>query len=143
MTLTVSAPQGAHFEFDEVRTAKGTQSLGDKPLLVWDDLEAARATYGDDGIKSIMDGTSLRVSFQSLSRRLAIAGKSDDEIAQAQVSFRPGNRSGGASTPVSRARNAAAKAAETLGDKSDVLTALLEKINRGELSLDDVEAMAN
>lgn len=142
MTLTVTAPEGAHFDYDEVKTARGTQSLGEKPLLVWDNVESARATYGDEGLAAILDGTSLRVSFQSIARRLAIAGKTDDEIAQAQISFRPGKRVGGASTPVSRSRRAAGDAAEKLGDKGDLVAAFLEKVARGEITEEDLAALA-
>ena len=141
MTLTVTAPDGAHFDFDELKTARGSQSLGELPILVWDDLEKARAVYGDDGIVAIIDGTSLRVSFQAAARRLALAGKSADEIAQAQISFRPGKRQGGASTPVSRARRAAGDAAEKLGDKADLVSMLLEKIASGQISDEDVAAL--
>lgn len=141
MTLTIAAPEGAHFEMEEVKTAKGTQSLGEVPILVWDTLDGARAQYGDEGITDMLDGTSARVSFQSIARRFKAAGKSSDEIAAAQVAFRPGKRVGGVSTPVSRARNAAGRAAERVGD-SDALTALLEKIASGALSMDDINALA-
>lgn len=140
--LTVSAPQGAHFESEEVRTAKGTQSLGEHPILVWDSLDAARAFYGDEGIKDILDGTSLRVSFQSIARRMTIAKKSDDEIAKAQVDFRPGKRQGGVSTPTSRAKSAAGRAADKLGDKADLVSALLDRIAKGDISDADLEALA-
>lgn len=141
MSLSVQAPQGAHFEFDEVKTAKGTQSLGEKPVLVWDDVEAARSQYGDEGIRDILDGTSCRVSFQAIARRMALAGKTDDEIANAQIAFRPGKRVGGVSTPVSRAKRAAGEAAEKLGDRSDLVTALLEKIARNEITEDDLASL--
>jgi len=139
--LATAAPSGAHFSYEEVKTNKGTESLGDVPLLVWDDLDACVAFYGEDGIKQILDGTSLRVSFQGMGRRMRAAGKSDDEIAQAQVGFRPGKRQAGASTPASRAGRAAKSAADALGDKADVLTALMKKIAAGELSSDEIEAL--
>ncbi len=144
MPTTVQAPEGAHFDYDEVKTAKGTQSLGAHPLLVWDNLDAARAFYGDEGIKDILDGTSLRVSFQSIARRMTLAKKTDDDIANAQVAFRPGKRQGGVSTPVSRARNAAGKAAEKVGEaNADLVSQLLEKVARGEISTEDLAALAN
>lgn len=141
MPLTVQAPAGSHFEFEEVATARGTQSLGEKPLLVWDSVPAATEFYGEEGIEAILDGTSLRVSFQSVARRMAIAGKSDDEIAATQVAFRPGKRVGGASTPVSRAKRAAGAAAEKLGDKADQLSALMDKIASGEISEEDLASL--
>lgn len=140
-TLSVTAPEGAHFEFEEVKTAKGTVSLGEVPILVWDSIDAARAYYTDEGIKNILDGTSLRVSFQSIGRRMKAAKKADDEIAKAQVDFRPGTRQGGVSTPVSRARNTAAKAAEKL-QNGDVLSAFLEKVASGAISEEDLQALA-
>lgn len=141
MSLTVAAPAGSHFEFEEVATARGTQTLGEKPLLVWDSVDAAREFYGDEGLTAILDGTSLRVSFQSIARRMAIANKTDDEIATAQVAFRPGKRVGGVSTPVSRAKRSAGAAAEKLGDKADQLSALLEKIASGEISEEDLASL--
>jgi hypothetical protein len=141
-SLTVEAPSGSHFESEEVRTAKGTQSLGEHPILVWDNLDAARAYYGDEGVKDILDGTSLRVSFQSIARRMTIAKKTDDEIAKAQIDFRPGKRQGGVSTPVSRAKRVAGEAAEKLGEKGDLVSAFLERVARGEISDADLEALS-
>lgn len=133
-TLTLEAPDGASFEMEPVRTKGGDQSLGDVPILVWNNLDRAREHYGDEGIVTILDGTSLRVSFQSISRRHALASKTFDECAQAQINFKPGKRVVGESTPVSRARSAAGKAANRLGDKADNITSLLERIARGEIS---------
>ena len=141
MPLTVAAPTGAHFEMEEVATAKGAKSLGEHPLLVWDDLSLAIAQYGDEGIRDILDGTSLRVSFQSIARRMAIAGKTDDEIATAQVAFRPGKRVGGVSTPASRAKRAAGTAAEKVSNP-DLITQLLEKGAKGEITEEDLAALA-
>ncbi len=131
MSLTISAPVGAEFVFEEVKTAKGTQSLGEVPILVWHDLDAAIAHYGAEGITRVLDGTSLRVSFQAIARRGAEKGKTSDEIGQAQVDFRPGNRATAVSTPVSRAKRAAGAAAEKVG--GDTVEALLAKIASGEI----------
>ena len=143
MPLTVPAPTGAHFEFEEVRTAKGTKSLGEVPILVWDDVDAMIAHYGKEGIKDMADGTSFRVSFQSIGRRLrSLEGdkaKTDDQIAQAQIDFRPGKRQGGASTPTSRAKRAAVAAADKVN--GDAVAALLEQIASGKLSESDVNAL--
>lgn len=138
--LTVTAPDGAHFEFDEVKTARGEKSLGEVPILVWDDLEKAAEFYGVDSILAILDGTSLRVSFQGIARRMAVGEKTADDIAKAQVEFRPGKRQVGASTPESRARRAAAAAVEKSGN-ADAITALLQKIAAGEISADDLQAL--
>jgi hypothetical protein len=139
--LTVAAPQGAHFEFEEVRTNKGTESLGLQPILVWDDLDAARQTYGDQGVLDVLDGTSVRVSMQSIARRGAMAKKTGDQIAEMQIAFKPGKRAGGASTPVSRAQRAAKGAAEKLGDGADTISALLEKIASGEISAETLKGL--
>lgn len=137
--LTVTAPDGASFTFDEVKTAKGTKSLGEVPLMVWADASKALAFYGAEGISNILDGTSLRVSFQSIARRYKAANKTDDEIAKAQADFRPGKRAVGASTPTSRARRAADAASSKVD--GDVVTALLEKIAKGELTEADLKAL--
>lgn len=143
MTLTVTAPAGAHFEFEEVKTAKGTKSLGEVPILVWDDVDAMIAHYGKEGILNMADGTSARVSFQSIGRRFrSLEGdkaKTDDQIAQAQIDFRPGKRQGGVSTPTSRAKRAAGTAAEKVG--GDAVAALLEQIATGKLTAADLEAL--
>ncbi len=139
--LSVQAPKGSHFAFESVKTKGGTEDLGEVPLLVWDDLDATVTFYGEDGVKQILDGTSLRVSFQGIGRRMRAADKTDDEIAQAQMNFRPGKRAVGASTPASRAARATKAAAETLGDKADILTELMKKVASGELTDEEIEAL--
>ena len=139
MPLTVEAPEGAHFEFDEVKTAKGTQSLGDVPILVWNNAQKMIEFYGEQGVLDMADGTSIRVSGQSIARRLKAAGKSDDEIATKQLEFRPGKRTVGAATPATRAASSAKKASEKVS--GDVLAALLDKIANGDLSEADIAAL--
>lgn len=137
--LTIAAPDGAHFEYEEVKTARGTKSLGEVPILVFDSVQAAVTQYGEEGVKGVLDGTSLRVSFQGIARRMRIAGKSDDEIAKAELEFRPGTRVVGASTPVSRARNAAAKAAEAVGaENADKVAQFLDLVSAGKISAEDL-----
>lgn len=140
MATTVTAPNGAEFVYEEVKTARGTESLGEVPIIVWKDLQAAIDYYGAEGVLDMLDGTSLRVSAQNIARRLKAAGKTDDEIATAQVNFKPGKRAGGVSTPVSRARKAAENAATQLGDKAGAVTDLLDRIARGEIDLDSLLA---
>ncbi len=140
--LLTTAPDGSEFTSDEVKTAKGTQSLGEVPLLVWNDVQKMIAFYGEDGIKDMADGTSFRVSFQGIARRMKAAGKSDAEIQDAQIRFRPGKRAGGVSTPVSRAQRAAKQAQEKLGD-SDAVEKLLAKIASGEISNEDLQALTS
>lgn len=139
--LTITAPEGAHFEFDEVKTNRGEQSLGEQPILVWDNLDAAAATYGTEGVLAILDGTSVRVSMQSIARRGALAKKSADDIAKMQIDFRPGKRAVGKSTPESRAASAARKAASKLGGQSDSIAALLERIASGDISEDQLASL--
>ena len=127
----------------EVKTAKGTESLGEVPILVWDDHSKAVANYGEEGVLNVLDGTSLRVSFQNIARRYKVAGKSDVEIQNAMISFKPGKRAGGVSTPVSRAARAAKSAAEKVGDQGDLVTTLLEKIAKGELSIEDLQSLTS
>jgi hypothetical protein len=140
MPVSIQAPAGSHWEYDEVKTAKGTQSLGEVPLLVWDSVHAATAHYGEDGIKDIFNGTSLRVSFQAIARRGRAKGMTDDQIAEAQTKFRPGTRAVGQSTPVSRARNAANAAASKIN--GDIVAAFLAKVADGSITAEDMEALA-
>lgn len=131
MPLTIAAPEGSHFDFEEVKTAKGSQTLGEVPILVWDDFDACVAFYGKEAIADSLDGTSFRVSHQNIARRLKAAGKSDDEIATAQIAFRPGKRLGGSSTPVSRARKGAEAAAVASG-AGDAIARFLERVAKGD-----------
>ena len=135
-SLTAEAPAGSHWWFEEVKPKHGKDTFGPRPILVWDSVDCARAYYGEEGILRILDGTSARVSMQSIARRMAIAGKSDDEIAKAQVEFRPGTRVVGESTPVSRAARAARSAAEKLGGESgDAIAKFLEKVAAGDIDV--------
>ena len=155
MTLSIAAPEGSHWSFEEVKTDKGTKSLGkENPLLVWDDLDKGREFYGDEGIRAIMDGTSLRVSFQNIVRRHAASaaakvaegkdpGNVQDEMAKAQIEFRPGKRVVGESTPASRAARAAKGAVEAGNITEDNLTKLLEAIKSGKLTDADVGALVS
>lgn len=142
MPTAVAAPEGSHWAYEEVKTNKGTESLGkENPILVWDDLDKARTVYGDDGITSILDGTSLRVSFQNIVRRGTAAKKSVDEIAELQVKFRPGKRVVGESTPASRvARAAKAVVGEDAGMEDRILK-LLDLAKSGKLTDDVLEAI--
>jgi hypothetical protein len=135
--LSVEAPKGSHFEFEEVKTEKGTKSLGFVPILAWDDLEKAAEFYGDSGILAILDGTSLRVSFQNIARRKRNAGKTDDEIAKEQLEFRPGTRKVGESTPTSRATRATRTAIES-GVNADALAELVAAVASGKIKLEDL-----
>lgn len=132
--LTVQAPEGFHFSFEEVKTKGGTESMGEVPILVADTVQAAVNYYGEEGVLAILDGTSLRVSGQNIARRLKAAGKTDDEIAKAQVDFKPGKRGGGVSTPAARAKRAAGAAVEK-GADADKVAKLLEKVAAGEIDL--------
>ena len=142
--LITTPPNGAEFADEEVKTAKGTQSLGTVPLLVWKDADALVDHYGREALLAMADGTSLRVSFQGIARRLKAAGKSDDEIKDAQIRFKPNNRQVAASTPVSRAANAAKKAAEKVGvENADLVSKLLEDIASGKLSMNDIQTLTS
>lgn len=140
MPVTVAAPDGAEWGYDEVKTAHKQTSLGMVPILVWKDIDKARVHYGDEGIIAILDGTSVRVAGQAIARRNKVAGKTDDEIATLLVAYRPGKRVVGASTPVSRARKAAEQAAEKIDP--DLLTSILEKIANGTITAAEAAAFA-
>jgi hypothetical protein len=139
-----SPPPGARFEYDEVKTDRGATSLGQVPILTWGDdeqsIQQAIAYYGAEGISNILNGTSLRVSFQSIARRLKDPkkNKSDEEIALEQINFRPGKREGGQSTPASRAANATKKAASVAN--ADVLAQLMGLVSEKKL---DAAMLAN
>lgn len=139
MSLTITPPKGAHFDFEEVKTEHGTKSLGDVPILVWDELDAATEVYGENGVRDVLDGTSLRVSFQGIARRMRAAGKTDDDIAKAEVEFRPGTRAVGVSTPASRAAKAAKSASEKVS--GDDIAAFLQAVAEGKISGEDLKTL--
>ena len=139
MTLTVKAPDGAEFVFEKVKDKNGTRDLGEVPILCYRTLNALVEKYGEEGIVNTEDGTSLRVSFQGIARRMKAKGKTDDEIGQAQLDFKPGTREVGIPTPASRAAKAAKQASEKVD--GDVIAALLDKVAKGELSLDDIKSL--
>lgn len=136
----VQAPAGSHFEFEEVKTLKGTKSLGEVPILVWDKMDAAVEHYTEEGVLNSLDGTSFRVSYQGIARRLRIQGKTDDDIAKAQLDFKPGKRAVGVATPSSRAAKAAKSAAEKVdGDK---IAAFLARVASGDISEEELATLA-
>lgn len=130
-------PEGFYWDFDEVKTDRKQKSLGEVPILTAKDGEEGAQglmnKYGAQGICDIFNGTSGRVSFQAISRRLKLAGKSDEEIAAAQVAFAPGKRQGGQSTPVSRAANEAKNLAKKVN--GDAIAELLAKVASGQIDL--------
>lgn len=135
--LTVTAPDGAVFDFEEVKTDSGQRSLGSVPILRWTDGHKALEFYTPEKIADILDGTSLRVSFQSIARRARAKGASDDDIARKQLEFRPGKREIGESTPASRAASAAKRASTAIGgDGGDLIAAFLAKVAKGEIDRD-------
>lgn len=130
-------PAGFHWEYDEVKTDRKQKSLGEVPILTANDgdegAQGLLDKYGAQGVCDIFNGTSGRVSFQAISRRLKLAGKSDEEIAAAQIAFAPGKRQGGQSTPASRAANEAKNLSKKVN--GDAIAELLAKVASGEINL--------
>lgn len=155
--LNVPAPAGATWEWGEVKTNHGQDSLGERPILVWDatpdGVAGAREFLGDEGVANALNGTSLLVSYQSIARRFSITGRekgqSDDEInaaiADAILKFRPGRRTTDTS-PSANAARAAKRLSEATGEKgAEAIASLLERIRQkvaaGEMSADDVAGL--
>lgn len=138
--LTVSAPAGSHFDIEEVATKGGAEKF-QAPILVWDTTEALVEHLGEQGVIDMADGTSLRVAYQAAARRGHTKGKTFDEIATDQISYKPGKRSGASSTP----QNKTARMAKELVDKNpeaaDEVQKLLAGLASGKFSLDDLKAM--
>lgn len=137
MATTVDAPRGAHWEYVEVRTNHGKRSLGEAPVLEWDDVEAARQFYGEEALKQLLE-IGVKNQYLRLARTGRIRGMTDDEIARSQLSYKPGQRQ--ARSPVGKVSKAARAAAERASP--DVVAALLEAIARGEITADDLRAIA-
>lgn len=142
-------PPGSHFEFAKVKTDRGQTDLGDVPILTWgetdEDIANAVAFYGAEGISNILGGTSLRVSFQGIARNAKeraakdpTKALTDEQIAAAQIAFRPGKREGGQSTPISRLGNQAKRAAAKANP--DVLANLLKMVEEGKLDIGILKA---
>jgi hypothetical protein len=140
--LTVQAPDGAHFEFSPVKTNRGQVNLGEVPILVWDSITKAVEFYGEDAALAAFNNTGLRVPFQSIARRGRVSGKLDaNGIAQEELEYKPGQVERQPATAASRAKSAAAKAAEALGeDGADTLTTLMQKFASGEVTLEQLKA---
>lgn len=135
MSLTVTAPEGAHFALEELATKGGADKFSDVPILVWDDFSAMVAHFTEEGVKNMADGTSLRVAYQSIARRGKLKAAADDEIAKLQVAYQPGKRTGAPVTPQGRA----AKAAKALDvNEADEVTKLIENLKSGKLKLEDL-----
>ena len=96
--FSTQAPEGAEWSWEEVKTKRGTESLGLVPILVWRDHDRMVEHYGIPALLDMADGTSLRVSFQSIARRHVQAGKSLDDAAKAMIEFKPGKRGPSEST---------------------------------------------
>jgi len=71
---------------------------------------------------------------------MRIAGKTDDEIAKAQLEFKPGKKAVGVATPSSRAAKAAKSASEKVdGDK---IAAFLQRVASGDISEEELSQLA-
>ena len=139
-TVTVAAPTGAHFEIEEVATKGGTEKF-EAPILVWEDLNALRDHIGEQGILDMSDGTSLRVAYQAAARRGHVKGKTFDEIAQSQLDYKPGKRSGATSTPANRTARMAKELVDKSPEAADEVQKLLASIASGKFKLEDLKAI--
>jgi hypothetical protein len=139
--LTVAAPPGSHFEWEQVAD-KGDNEW-DVPILIWDDLSKATEYYGAEGIMRVLDGTSLRVAFQGIARRFASAKepKTANDTAKAMVDYKPGERRAGESTPSSRAARSAKKAIDANPNAAEAIEKLLAKLAAGEADASEVLEM--
>ena len=141
-SVTVAAPAGSHFDFETVKDKQ--ENEWEVPMLIWDDFQKMVEYYGAEGILRIADGTSLRVVFQGAARRIMQAKEPGtvDDIAKAQVEYKPGERRGSTeATPATKAGRAAKKAADARPESADLIAKLLEKIANGEMSAEDLEAL--
>lgn len=131
-------PTGFYFDWDEVKGDHGQVSFGKRPLLtVNEDPEGAKALYefyGNEGVARFYNGTSGRVQFQGVARRVTAKGKKEgwsdekinEEIAKQELEYRPGKRAGGQSTAQSRAVAAMKKAAGKI--PGDALAGLMDRV---------------
>lgn len=129
----IPAPDGAHWELEDLSTAQGKESLGEVPMLVWDTFSGCVAHYTEEKVMDTLNGSSFRNTYQGIGRRLKVAGKSNAEIAQAILDWKPGLRA--AQSPETRAKRAAADATKVVG--GDAIALLLKRIARGEISVDE------
>lgn len=141
--LSLEAPDGARWDYGEVKTNRGTQSLGKVPILVWDDPQKAIEFYGQEAFLAAFNNTGLRVPFQSIARRKRVAGVVDaNEIAQEMIDYKPGETERAAPTAASRAASAAKRATEALSEGGkDLFTTLLDKVAKGEISEAQLQSM--
>lgn len=138
--LSVTAPVGARFDIETVSTKGGTEKF-QAPILVWENTEAMVAHYSEQGILDMADGTSLRVAFQAAARRGYTKNKSFDEIAQSQIAYKPGKRSGATSTPSNVTARKAKEAIEKNPEAASEVQKLLEGIASGKFTLADLQSL--
>jgi hypothetical protein len=143
-------PPGFKWDWDEVKGDHGQLSFGQRPILTaLDGEEGGQGLlkfYGWDGIARIYNGTSGRVQFQGVDRRITQKGKKEgwdeDKInaicAEEQLKYRPGKRASGQSTAQSRAAAAAKKASGRIG--GDAIASMIERV--AKMSEEERNALA-
>lgn len=101
MTENDYAEMGIRFDTEEVSKQRGDHAsdrvvLGNGQIAVVTDLDKFRKAFGDECVLGILDGTSIRVMCQDVSRRLLNKGtKAADAIQAAIINRLKGVRNSG------------------------------------------------
>jgi hypothetical protein len=100
-----SSNNGIRWEMEEVSRRRGANDsdksvIGKAPIAIVDDVDKFRASFGDEAILGIFNGTSIRVMCQDVGRRGLERGSSVDVMKTAILNRLKGvrNASGGVRT---------------------------------------------
>lgn len=90
MTENDYAEMGLRFDTEEVSKQRGDHAsdrvvLGNGQIAVVTDLDKFRTGFGDGCVLGILDGTSIRVMSQDVSRRMLNKGTKDAATIQAAI----------------------------------------------------------
>ena len=102
------------------------------PVLTWSVLDGAVKFMGEEAVLKALNGSGLGQGYKNSARRLAKNKRSEADIAQAQIDYRPGER-GRAILPKTALRRATVAARSKVDDVQ--LAILLEKIAAGEVDV--------
>jgi len=140
--LTVAAPSGAHFRISKVGPKGGAKTA--MPVLTWDNLDACVSFMGEEAAVLGLSG-GLTSKYREIARQGAADGKTQDEVAMAQIEYRPVAKAPRAKTKpaATRIRVAArAMARAFTKEQAAVVAVLLEDLAAGKTVIETEEEVA-
>lgn len=136
--FTTKAPEGATFEMVTLKDKKSGTEFS-VPLMGWADMQKAYAFYGAEGIEKAVAYAAFH-KLGGLARRLVKEGKSHEEIAMAQVTFRFGKRAGRGKDS-NRLSRQAKSLIEVQPERAQLLEKLMAKLADPSADMASLQAM--